>query len=390
MGVSADRGGDPNQRDKNRNAGLVDLGEILGDIPVPDAVYDLTELNLTVKAKGAIIDLYADGDIDGKRLPDDFDLDDHPRPRPTEPSSVSAKAGSSSTAVVRASPRPHWRRCWQPPGSPGSCSTSVRHSHGGRDMAEMNIKRRPIRAALYGLMLGFSIWYFLQFQFAVFSLDSTGGVITKAVIVIVAVMALSVVWAYVAPPKKPKGAQPTAAPAAAVTEAPAMGESAPAEPAADAGEATDEPALPSARRVATEPDDDADDRDAGPKPVKALTVLLGLPAALVAGVIVFFTYGEIAGVAVLVVWLILLFTSVAVMPRAALARDRRDATAGRRRWWPLRHRPGPQDHHRPRPPPTARSIRPMRRRWPGPSRASTGRWAKPGSVWNSTRPRSPP
>lgn len=53
--------------------------------------------------------------------------------------------------------------------------------------------------------------------------------------------------------------------------------------------------------------------------MKALTVLLGLPAALVAGVIVFFTYGEIVGVAVLVVWLILLFISVAVMPRAALA-----------------------------------------------------------------------
>jgi len=75
MGVSADRGGDPNQRDKNRNAGLVDLGEILGDIPVPGFIYDLTELNTTVKAKGAIIDLYADGDINGKDLPDDFDLE---------------------------------------------------------------------------------------------------------------------------------------------------------------------------------------------------------------------------------------------------------------------------------------------------------------------------
>ena len=75
MGVSADRGGDPNQRDKNRNAGLVELGEILEDIPVPEAVYDLTELNMKVKAKGAIIDLYAGGDLSGKRLPDDYDLD---------------------------------------------------------------------------------------------------------------------------------------------------------------------------------------------------------------------------------------------------------------------------------------------------------------------------
>ena len=74
MGVSADRGGDPNQRDKNRNAGLVDLGDILEDVPVPTAIYDLTELNTTVKAKGAIIDLYASADP-GKRLPDDFDLE---------------------------------------------------------------------------------------------------------------------------------------------------------------------------------------------------------------------------------------------------------------------------------------------------------------------------
>ncbi|MCB2223829.1 MAG: hypothetical protein KQH83_06595 [Actinobacteria bacterium] len=73
MGISADRGGDPNQRDKNRNAGLVDLGEIFTEVNVPGI--DLTELNAKVKAKGAIIDLYAEGDINGKRLPDDFDLD---------------------------------------------------------------------------------------------------------------------------------------------------------------------------------------------------------------------------------------------------------------------------------------------------------------------------
>lgn len=72
MGISADRGGDPNQRDKNRNAGLVDLGEIFTEVNVPGI--DLTELNAKVKAKGAIIDLYAEGDIEGRRLPDNFDL----------------------------------------------------------------------------------------------------------------------------------------------------------------------------------------------------------------------------------------------------------------------------------------------------------------------------
>jgi hypothetical protein len=71
MGVSADRGGDPNQQDKNRNAGLVELGEILGDVDA--GPIDLTELRADVKAKGAIIDLYAAGDPNGRRLPDDFD-----------------------------------------------------------------------------------------------------------------------------------------------------------------------------------------------------------------------------------------------------------------------------------------------------------------------------
>lgn len=73
MGVSADRGGDPNQRDKNRNAGLVELGDILGDVDAGPV--DLTELNAKIKARGAIIDLFAEGDPAGKRLPDDFDLD---------------------------------------------------------------------------------------------------------------------------------------------------------------------------------------------------------------------------------------------------------------------------------------------------------------------------
>ena len=103
-------------------------------------------------------------------------------------------------------------------------------------MAELKIKRHPIRAALYGLMLGFSIWYFLQFQFAMFSLDSTGGVITKAIIVIVATMALSVAWAYVAPPRKANGPAPATEAPAPVVEAPAA-----AAPAAAQGTTPDLP-----------------------------------------------------------------------------------------------------------------------------------------------------
>ncbi len=73
MGISADTGGDPNQRDKNRNAGLVELGEILGDVNA--GPIDLTELRAKIKARGAIVDLFAEGDINGEPLPDDFDED---------------------------------------------------------------------------------------------------------------------------------------------------------------------------------------------------------------------------------------------------------------------------------------------------------------------------
>lgn len=52
--VSADFGGDPNQRDKNRNAGLLELGE---ELPFP--------FRAKLKANGAIIDLWGP-----TRLPD--------------------------------------------------------------------------------------------------------------------------------------------------------------------------------------------------------------------------------------------------------------------------------------------------------------------------------
>jgi hypothetical protein len=54
MDISADEGGDPNQRDKNRNAGLVELGE---ELPF--------DFRAKVKARGAIVDLYGPD-----RLPD--------------------------------------------------------------------------------------------------------------------------------------------------------------------------------------------------------------------------------------------------------------------------------------------------------------------------------
>jgi len=59
MGISFDRGGDPNQRDKNRNAGISELGELLP-----------FEFRVKVKAKGVMVDLWAPQDLP------DYDRDD--------------------------------------------------------------------------------------------------------------------------------------------------------------------------------------------------------------------------------------------------------------------------------------------------------------------------
>jgi hypothetical protein len=120
-------------------------------------------------------------------------------------------------------------------------------------MTDAKVNRHPVRGALYGLLLGFSAWYFLQFEFASFSLDSLGGVITRAVIVIVAGILVGVIWAYLAPARKPKGVAPAAAP-----PAPAA---APAAPAPGATEAAEAPAEAPATDPATDdgptlPDDD--------------------------------------------------------------------------------------------------------------------------------------
>jgi hypothetical protein len=50
MEISSDEGGDPNQRDKNRNAGVMDLAE---ELPFP------FQLDFLVKAKGVMVDLWA-------------------------------------------------------------------------------------------------------------------------------------------------------------------------------------------------------------------------------------------------------------------------------------------------------------------------------------------
>jgi hypothetical protein len=98
-------------------------------------------------------------------------------------------------------------------------------------MTDAQIKRHPIRGALYGLLIGLMLAYFVFFRFTMFGFDSLGSVITKFVMVVVFGVVLGVVWAYVAPPK---GGD---APPAAVGDSPspvAPDESTPAAPEEDA------------------------------------------------------------------------------------------------------------------------------------------------------------
>ena len=121
--------------------------------------------------------------------------------------------------------------------------------------SQTKVKRYPVRGALYGLLLGLSFAYFAFFQFAMFGFDTLGGVITKFVIIILVGVAIGVLWAYVAPPKRAKGPAPAAAPAAPAAP-PAVESEPPAAPAA----VTPEPAA-AMDDEADDTDDETDDSD---------------------------------------------------------------------------------------------------------------------------------
>jgi hypothetical protein len=109
---------------------------------------------------------------------------------------------------------------------------------------EIQTKRYPIRGALYGFLLGISAAYFLYIQLAVFPFDSLGGVITRLVIIIVAGIVIGILWAYVAPARKPKGPAPvgdTPPPAPVADDEPPSTSEEPADDAAEGDEPMSEP-----------------------------------------------------------------------------------------------------------------------------------------------------
>ena len=78
-------------------------------------------------------------------------------------------------------------------------------------MAETTTKRHPIRAAIYGLILGLGISVLLTLVYPVIALESVRSVITQVVIVVVIVMVISALWGSFGPAKAPKGSPPASA-----------------------------------------------------------------------------------------------------------------------------------------------------------------------------------
>ena len=78
-------------------------------------------------------------------------------------------------------------------------------------MAEVVTKRHPIRAALWGILLGLGLIIWFTFAQPVIGFDNIASVLTKWGIVLVGAMVLAIVLALILPAKKPKGPPPDAA-----------------------------------------------------------------------------------------------------------------------------------------------------------------------------------
>ena len=81
-------------------------------------------------------------------------------------------------------------------------------------MAQTQLKRHPVRAAFWGLILGLGVFVYLTFVWPVIGLDDVKTVALKGALVVVGVMVLAVLWGLFGPAKKPKGAAPLRADAA--------------------------------------------------------------------------------------------------------------------------------------------------------------------------------
>lgn len=81
-------------------------------------------------------------------------------------------------------------------------------------MTQTQLTRHPVRAALWGLILGLGVFVYLTFVWPVIGLDDVNTVAVKGALVVGAVMALSILWGLFGPARKPRGAAPAFADAA--------------------------------------------------------------------------------------------------------------------------------------------------------------------------------
>ena len=90
-------------------------------------------------------------------------------------------------------------------------------------MAQTQLQRHPVRAAIWGLVLGLGVGVYLTFVWPVIGLDDVETVALKWAVVVGAVMVLSIFWGLFGPAKKPRGMAPAyadVAPPALIEETP--------------------------------------------------------------------------------------------------------------------------------------------------------------------------
>ena len=76
-------------------------------------------------------------------------------------------------------------------------------------MMQTQLQRHPVRAAVWGLILGLGIAIYLTFVWPVIGLDDTAAVAVKWALVVGGIMLLSILWGLFGPAKKPRGAAPS-------------------------------------------------------------------------------------------------------------------------------------------------------------------------------------
>ena len=156
MGVSADDGGDPNPSDKNRNAGIMELGDLLP-----------FQFQAKLKAHGVFVDGWGDNELPAYTADD---VDGRVR-RPHH--LLRRRLGAVRRGLVPPVHRP--RGAGLGPGPGRLLRHPVQRPAGtvveGLTMAQTQLKRHPWRAAIWGLILGLGVFVYLTFVWPVIGLD---------------------------------------------------------------------------------------------------------------------------------------------------------------------------------------------------------------------------